>query len=114
MTNLLFKGKKISDGNWITAESYEKDENGGVLIGGTWFVEPDSVGVFTGLHDINGEPVFTGDILTVSMTGLDMDVVITWNTYEAKFQADRVIGGKFSDITAAKVARWRLISNIHN
>ena len=113
MTNLMFKGKKVSDGSWTISESYEHATFGNVFVGEDR-VDPESVGLYTGLVDVNGDPVFGGDILTVSMTGLDMDVVIMWNKNDARWQADRVIGGKFCDLTAAKVAHWRLIGNIHN
>lgn len=113
MTDLLFKGKKISDGAWITAPSVDFSDPDNVKVGGA-LVKPDSVCQFIGLYDVEGNPVFEGDILTVSVTGLDMDVVITRNVNDSKWQADRIIGGKFSDITAAKVAHWKVIGNIHS
>ena len=114
MTELLFKGKKIADGAWITAPSVDFSDPDNVKVGGA-LVKPDSVCQFIGLFDVEGKRVFTGDILSVSLSTpeLDMNVVITI-TPDARLQADRIIGGKFSDITAAKVARWKVIGNIHS
>ena len=111
MINLKFKGKKVSDNSWTVSESFEHATPDNVFVGDNR-VYPKSVGLFTGLHDIDGEPVFGGDILQVNASTLEVDVVIIWNKNDAKFQADRVIGGKFSDITAAKVSHWKVIGNM--
>ena len=110
MFNLMFKGVKIADGEWIITEHYEKDEQGNIYLG-DYRVEPDSLSVFTGLFDIDGTPVFGGDVLMVNASTLEINVVIIWNKNEAKWQADRAIGGKFSDLTAAKVSHWKVIGN---
>ena len=110
MINLMFKGKKISDGAWIVADSFEHATTDNVFVGDDR-VYPESVGLFTGLFDCNGDPVFGGDVLQVNASTLDIDVVIIWNKNEAKWQADRVIGGKFSDLAAAKVSHWRILGN---
>ena len=111
MTNLLFKGKKISDGAWTVDDSFERATPDNVFVGDDR-VFPESVGLFTGLFDCFNEPVFGGDILQVNASTLDIDVVIVWNKTEAKFQAERVIGGKFTDLSLAKVSHWKIIGNI--
>ena len=62
MINLKFKGKKVSDNSWTVSESFEHATPDNVFVGDNR-VYPKSVGLFTGLHDIDGEPVFGGDIL---------------------------------------------------
>ena len=64
--------------------------------------------------DAEGNPVYEGDILKTNTTNMELEVVIVWAQDEAKYQADRLIGGKFSNLTAAKVAHWRVVGNIHN
>ena len=111
MTKILFKGKKASDDQWLIGKSFDQDTFSNYFVDDER-VYKDSVGLFTGLYDANGDPVFGGDILRVNASTLDIDVVIVWNQNEAKWQADRVIGGKFSDLTTAKLDHWQLIGNM--
>ena len=65
MREILFRGKDINNGEWIT----------GFLVDGThigsWLecvpVHPETVGQFTGLTDKNGTKVFEGDIVQYSI-----------------------------------------------
>ena len=76
MREILFRGKRISDGEWV--EGYLGVEVGGAPVieyCGTdedvgdyveeQFVNPESIGEFTGLTDKNGTRVFENDIVTV-------------------------------------------------
>ena len=73
MRDIIFRGKRISDGEWV--EGYLGVEVGGAPVieyCGTdedvgdyveeQFVNPESIGEFTGLTDKNGRRVFEGDI----------------------------------------------------
>ena len=74
MREILFRGKRISDGEWV--EGYLGVEVGGAPVieyCGTdedvgdyveeQFVNPESIGEFTGLTDKNGVKIFEGDII---------------------------------------------------
>jgi uncharacterized phage protein (TIGR01671 family) len=77
MREILFRGKRIDNGEWV--EGFYVD---GAPMGNTWIlhvhtghpehltewfaVNPSTIGQFTGLCDKNGKKVFMGDIVNCS------------------------------------------------
>lgn len=85
MREILFRGKRIDNGEWVEGNLFVPDKVDfrkpptEILMGTniariSYEVDPETVGQYTGLKDKNGKRVFEGDICQHEKTGRTISV----------------------------------------
>lgn len=125
MRNIKFRGKRVSNGEWLYGDLMHDN------IGGCYIyplecdnlykenaVLPESVGQFTGLIDKNGNEIYEGDI--IGCHNPDIKHLIFYNEKQGRFMAalNGDIENDFVGVCGLDDSRWNaskeVIGNIHD
>lgn len=130
MREILFRGKRIDNGEWVYGSSFRLNEKLNPFImlinrgGESYEVDNDARGLYTGLKDKNGTWIFEGDILRYSEQSEhfrylnNVCFAVFYDNLNACFAVERYVNGNYEckkRLTAFNPSEHlEVIGNIHD
>ena len=113
MREILFRGKRIGNGEWITGYLVDSHFIGNWLLCEP--VIPETVGQYTGLTDKNGKKIYEGDIVTGLFSfGMEIKSVVVFQDGAFGLRWSRGGAEQFSAFTSICNVEFEVIGNIHD
>lgn len=104
MREILFRGKRIDNGEWISGFLVDAKHIGDWVLAEP--IHPETVGQYTELTDKNGTKIFEGDILKADWSTIDGEDM------SGTFVAD--LGDYMGTFELAYANELEIIGNIHD
>lgn len=127
--NIICRGRDVKSGNWVTGDLIHNQKvtvtglTPRTMVGG-YEVDPETVGLFSGVNDSKGKKVFDGDIIQVRCCdNTSIYKLVRFQPYKAAFCVANNFDLQYEnkwDVWSSMSQRWIddmeavVIGNIHD